>query len=56
MALHENGFAGEPGETVWLGNWMQFNEPTDGYKFRPLLGEVRREPAKRLYTGFLSLM
>lgn len=25
--LHENGFAGEPGETVWLGNRMQFNEP-----------------------------
>ncbi len=25
--LHENGFAGEPGESVWLGNQMLFDEP-----------------------------
>lgn len=25
--IHENGFAGEPGEKVWLGNRMQFDQP-----------------------------
>ncbi|HLO92327.1 MAG TPA: carboxypeptidase regulatory-like domain-containing protein [Lentimicrobium sp.] len=25
--INENGFAGEPGEYVWLGNQMQFNDP-----------------------------
>lgn len=25
--MHENGFAGEPSEKVWLGNRMQFDEP-----------------------------